>query len=188
MIGSLALVLLLATEPETTTLPRHPEVRDRQGEQSERGDPPGAVTDYLFNKELSATDDPAFILNAVVGARQGAMDARRAGGVLQSGPLRAAAQKIGQQNEDTTRALEVLARKKGWRLPERTAKNGSLAPDHPARAGADFIINQIAYHEATLQQFRAQLAGKGDAELKRALRTAMPGYQRNLELLLTVKP
>ncbi len=190
MIGSVALVLLLATEPPTTTLPRHPEVpREQPAGQNQSADRPGAVADYLFDKRLSATDDPAFILNAVVGTRQGAMDARDASGALASAALRAAAQKIGKQNEDTARALEGLARKKGWRLPDRTTKDGSVqATRNSVRAGADFIVNQIAFHEATLDQFRAQLAGQGDAELKRTLRAAVPGYQRNLDLLLTLKP
>jgi hypothetical protein len=37
-------------------------------------------------------------------------------------------------------------------------------------------------------QFRAQLAGNGDADLKHALREALPGYEKNLQLLLTLKP
>ena len=161
----------------------------RPAEQTESRDPPGAVTDYLFNKPLSATDDPAFIMNAVVGARQGVLDAKNAAGELHSAALRDAAGRIGKHNEETSRALETLAKKKGWHLPERVSADGSVASNRVStRAGADFIINQIAFHETTLDQFRAQIAGKGDAELKRTLRTALPGYQRNLELLLTLKP
>jgi hypothetical protein len=190
MIGSVALVLLLATEPATTTLPRQPDVpRDRPVEQTGSRESPGAVTDYLFDKPLSATDDPAFIANALVGVRQGVLDARDAGGTLQSASLRAAAEKIGKQNEATARVLEALARKKGWHLPERVTQDGALRAAHDTpRASADFIINQIAFHQATLEQFRAQLGGKGDAELKRAVSSALPGYRRNLELLLTLKP
>ena len=55
------------------------------------------------------------------------------------------------------------------------------------RTNADFIVNQIAHHESTVDQFRAQIGGKGDAELKRVLRDALPGYQKNLELLLGLK-
>jgi hypothetical protein len=187
---SVALVLLFTTEQPTTTLPRQSDApRERPAEQSERRDPPGAVTDYLFDKPLTATDDPAFISNVVVGTRQGAIDARDAGQSLTSDQLRAAAAKISKQNEETTRALEVLAKKRGWRLPEHTTKEGSVQTVRTSpRDNADFIINQIAFHESTLDQFRAQLAGKGDQELKRTLRAAVPGYQRNLELLFTLKP
>ncbi len=190
MIESVALVLLLATEPATTTLPRRPEGSGaRSVGQIESQDSPGAVTDYLFDKPLSATDDPAFIVNALVGVRQGVLDARDAGGTLQPASLRGAAEKIGRQNDDTARALEALARQKGWRLPARVTQDGALpAAQNSPRARADFIINQIAFHQAMVEQFRAQLGGKGDADLKRALRTALPGYQRNLELLLTLKP
>jgi predicted outer membrane protein len=197
MMSSVALVLLWATEaePPTTTMPRRYDVptseaprENRPAEQTEGRDHPGAVTDYLFDRPLTATDDPAFITSVVVGTRQGALAAREAGSALQSAPLREAAEKIGRQNEDTARALETLARKKGWTLPERTAGSGMVARSSPARVNADFIINQIAFHEATVDQFRAQIAGDGDAELKRALRSALPGYQRNLELLLTLKP
>jgi hypothetical protein len=37
-------------------------------------------------------------------------------------------------------------------------------------------------------QYRAQIAGKGDADLKRALKDALPGYEKNRDLLLTLKP
>jgi hypothetical protein len=36
--------------------------------------------------------------------------------------------------------------------------------------------------------YRAQLAGKGDAELKRALRETLPGYEKNLRMLLELPP
>lgn len=190
MMASVALVLLLANPPEQTTLPRHPEVpRDRNAEQNESRDLPGQPADYLFNKPLVATDDPAFVTSVVGGTRQGAIDARNAGRDIASANVRAAAQKIGAQNEATSRALESLARKKGWHLPERTTAEGSTATNrNTPRGSADFIINQIAFHEQTLDQFRAQLGGKGDADLKRELRKALPGYQKNLELLLTLKP
>jgi hypothetical protein len=38
-----------------------------------------------------------------------------------------------------------------------------------------------------VDQFRAQIGGKGDPELRRALREALPGYQKNLEMLLGLK-
>jgi hypothetical protein len=52
---------------------------------------------------------------------------------------------------------------------------------------ADFIVNQIRLHQTTIAQFRAQSAGNGDAELRRVLREALPGYQKNLEMLLGLK-
>ena len=39
-----------------------------------------------------------------------------------------------------------------------------------------------------MAQYRAQIAGKGDPDLKRELKQALPGYERNLELLLKLKP
>ena len=43
---------------------------------------------------------------------------------------------------------------------------------------------EIATHQATIAQYRAQLGGAGNAQLERALRKTLPGYQENLELLL----
>jgi hypothetical protein len=57
----------------------------------------------------------------------------------------------------------------------------------PVRMSADFIVNQIRLHQTTIAQFRAQAAGQGDAELRRVLREALPGYQKNLEMLLGLK-
>ena len=56
-----------------------------------------------------------------------------------------------------------------------------------ARTSAIFIINQIACHENLVATFRAQIAGKGDAQLKRELRAALPGYQQNLQMLPGLK-
>ena len=88
----------------------------------------------------------------------------------------------------TLEHLEAIAGRKGWRLPQgNPVRTGTVPVTSATRTSADFIINQIATHESTIDQFRAQLAGKGDAELKRALRDAVPGYQKNLEMLLGLK-
>jgi uncharacterized protein DUF4142 len=125
----------------------------------------------------------------VQSARQGVVDAHNAAGELGNAELRAAAQKIGAQNEATSRRLEKIAGAKGWRLPDPNPQHSASMPGTTAtRANANFIVNQISYHQYTVAQYRAQLAGKGDADLKRALREALPGYQKNLDLLLTLKP
>ena len=56
-----------------------------------------------------------------------------------------------------------------------------------SRTAANFIKQQISFHENTVAQFRAQLNGNGDQDLKRELREALPGYEQNLELLLRLK-
>ena len=67
MLATLSLVLLLAEPAGQTTMPRH-------------ADPPAAETppaevrrptDPLYDKPITATDDPAFVLVAVENARQG---------------------------------------------------------------------------------------------------------------------
>jgi predicted outer membrane protein len=191
---SFAVLLLLASSPsppaEGTTMPRHPdpELAERQ---AQRG---GVPTDPWFDREQVATDDPAFVLAAIESARQGVVDSRNAASELGSAELRAAAEKIHQQNAAMTHKLEQLADAKGWRLPQPNPVRTSTFDEGDARRGAgvrtnaNFILNQISYHENTLGHYRAQIAGKGDADLKRMLRQAMPGYQKNLELLLTLKP
>jgi hypothetical protein len=184
IIATLSLVALLAEPAVQPTLPRH-------------ADPPAAETpsadirrptDPLYDKPIAATDDPAFMLTAVENARQGLMDARAAEAGLPTPELRAAAGKIGKHQKATLEKLEALAKVKGWRLPEgNPARTGTVPVSGAARTSADFIINQIAYHETTITQYRAQLGGKGDSDLKRALRDAVPGYQKNLEILLGLK-
>ena len=99
-----------------------------------------------------------------------------------------------KQNQQTAQRLEKLANAKGWRLPQanpgREGSQLSPADGHvgEARANANFIVNQITVHQVTLAQYQAQIAGKGDAELKRVLRDSLPGYRANLEMLLTLKP
>jgi len=185
MLNAMALMIFLAEAPATTTLPRHPDP-DPVTQQSSR---PGEPTDPWFDREHGATDDAAFILGAVESARQGAVDARSAAGGLKNPQLRDAASRIQKLNETTARQLEQLAGTKGWRLPEDNPGRTSTLPgaDTP-RANANFILSQISYHENTIEQYRAQLSGSGDPQLKRTLKGAVSGYQKNLDLLLTLKP
>jgi hypothetical protein len=177
-----ALALLLALNDTTaTTLPRQSDVVPAEERPSGQEHP----TDPLFDRQYVATDDPAFVLLAVESARQGIMDAKSAQGVLRDAQLVAAAAKIRKQNEATYRRLEEIAKGKGWRLPADNPQRAStLQTAGESRTAANFIVSQIATHQATIAQFRAQLGGKGDGELKRALRETLPGYQENLDLLL----
>jgi hypothetical protein len=186
MTVSFALVLLFANAPgEQTTLPRQ---RDPVATQQQAPQQQGTPTDPLFDREFVATDEPSFVLGAIENARQAEVDARTAAEALSQPSLREAATKIGRQNESTRLKLEKLAQRKGWRVPETIAdRTATFARGSDARTGANFIVQQISVHETTLAQFRAQLNGKGDAELKRAVREALPGYQQNLELLLSLK-
>jgi hypothetical protein len=180
MLATLSLVVFLA-QP---TLPRHadPPAADTPSPEQRR------PTDPLYDKPIGATDDGAFVLTTVESVRQGVIDSRAAESGLPTPELRAAAAKIGQQQQATLDKLEALAKAKGWRLPQGNPLRTNTVPVSSAsRTSADFIINQIAYHQSTLDQFRAQLGGKGDAELRRALREAVPGYQKNLEMLLGLK-
>ena len=180
MIETLALLFVLS-DVSTPTLPRHGDVVPVDERPSGQEHP----TDPLFDREYVATDDPAFVLLAVESARQGIMDARSAQGVLRNAYLVAAAERIRRQNESAYQRLEALAKDKGWRLPADNPQRGStFQTGSEARTAANFIVSQIATHQATIAQFRAQLGGKGDAQLKRALRDTLPGYQENLDLLL----
>lgn len=184
MLATLALVALLADTAGQTTLPRHVDPPAADTPPAEQRRP----TDPLYDKPIAATDDPAFVLTAVENARQGVMDARAAESGLATPELRAAAATIGRQQTETLERLEGIAKKKGWRLPQgNPVRTGTVPVSSQARTSADFIINQIAHHQSIVEQFRAQLGGHGDAELKRALRDALPGYQKNLEMLLGLK-
>ncbi|HUQ11100.1 MAG TPA: DUF4142 domain-containing protein [Steroidobacteraceae bacterium] len=177
-------MVLLADPSGQTTLPRHADPPAADTPPAEERRP----TDPLFDRPITATDDPAFVLTAVENARQGVMDARAAEAGLATPELRAAAAKIGKQQAETLHRLEGIAKKKGWRLPQgNPVRTGTVPVNSAARTSADFIVNQIAHHESIVDQFRAQMSGKGDAELKRALRDALPGYQKNLEMLLGLK-
>lgn len=187
MIGSIALVLLYASAPaDEVSLPRQRDANPVEQRPVQQEQP----TDPLFAKPQIATDDPAFVLGAIESTRQGAAEARAAGQVLGQPQLRDAAAKIARQNESVRQLLEALAKRKGWRLPATNPDRATTFPDSEsgaARYGANFIIHQISYHENTLAQYRAQLSGSGDVDLKRALRETLPGYQKNLELLLRLK-
>jgi hypothetical protein len=185
MLSTVALLLLANAPADQTTLPRHPDP-DPVEHQAQRD---GTPTDPLFDHEFVATDDPAFILSAVENVRQGSLDAEAAARSLDKPELVAAARKIGAQNEATSRRLERLASARGWRLPQdNPARATSVSSAAGVRTNANFILNQISFHENTVAQYRAQIAGKGDAELKRALRESLPGYQQNLDLLLRLRP
>lgn len=174
MIDLLAAMFLAAAEPQKeVTLPRQldPQLLEKPEDQP-----------------VVATDDPAFIVAAVEAARQSGIDARGVQKGLATAPLRDTAASINRQNEATLNALETLAQRKGWRLPEKNPMRASTLPAAgPHRTGANFIRSQISAHRQTLRQFRAQIAGKGDPDLKRALQDAMPGYEKNLQRLLEAK-
>jgi hypothetical protein len=180
MIEALALLLVLS-DASTPTLPRHGDVVPVEERPSGQEHP----TDPLFDRDYVATDDPAFVLLAVESARQGILDARSAQDVLRDAHLVDAAARIRKQNEVTYQRLEALSKAKGWRLPaDNPQRAPTLRTAGEARTAANFIVGQIATHQATIAQYRAQLGGKGDAQLKRALRETLPGYQENLDLLL----
>lgn len=185
MIGALTVLAMLAAEPAgQTTMPRR---ADTPGEHSP-SQHEGLPADPLFDKPLTATDDAAFVRAAVESGRQGVMDARAAESGLSTPELRAAAAKIGRQQERTLDRLEALARKKGWDLPQSNpVRSGTVPVNSPVRTSADFIIHEIARHQATIESFRAQAGGQGDADLRRLLREAVPGHQQNLEMLLGLK-
>ena len=185
MLATLSLVLLLAESPAQTTLPRHPDPPAAETPSAEQRRP----TDPLYDRPMEATDDAAFVLSAVESARQGVTDSRAAAAGLATPQLRAAAEKIGAQQKATLARLESLAKARGWRLPEGNPdRTNTVAVSSGTRTSADFIIHQIAAHQSTLDQFRAQLKDAGgDAELRRTLRVALPGYQKNLEMLLGLK-
>lgn len=185
MLEALTLVLMLAESPAgQTTLPRQPEPPAANAPPADQARP----TDPLFDRPYEATDDAAFVLNAVESVRQGVADARAAETGLPTPALRSAAASIGKQQQATLQKLESLAKAKGWRLPEgNPARTNTVPVSGAVRTSADFIVHQIAFHENTLAQYRAQLSGKGDAELRRVLRGELPGYQKNLEMLLGLK-
>ncbi len=178
MIETLALILLLASEDATTNLRAILPPGERPAGQENPTDP-------LFDRKLVATDDAAFVSSAIESCRQGLVEARLAAQRLVKADLRAAAGKIARENDATCTELEKLAAARGWRIPDDHAqREEAVLVAAPARTAADFIITQIAFHEATIAQFRAQLDGDGDAALKRTLSTAVPRYQANLGLLL----
>jgi hypothetical protein len=177
MFATVALLLLFASDPQQEL--KHDVPTPKQQ---------GTPTDPLFDKAYVATDEPAFVLSVIESARQGELDARSAAEKLSEPDLRDAAARIGRQNGATRTRLEILAKAKGWRTP---ATNPDRAPTLPvgndSRTAANFVVQQISFHENTVAQFRAQLNGSGDPDLKRELREALPGYEKNLELLLRVK-
>jgi hypothetical protein len=177
MFATVALILLFAADPQE-------ELKHDVPQRKQQGTP----TDPLFDKAHVATDEPAFVLSVIESTRQGELDARLAAEELGKPELREAAKRIGRLNGSTRARLEVLAKSKGWRLPEKNPDRASTMPvGNDSRTGANFIMQQISFHESTVAQFRAQLNGSGDQDLKRELRNALPGSEKNLELLLHLK-
>jgi hypothetical protein len=185
MITLTIAMLLAGASVDQTTLPRHPDPDPVRQQETREGTP----TDPLFDRALVATDDPAFVLKAVASARQGLADAQ-ALGTDATPALRDAATKIEKHERATTGKLEALAKRKGSRLPDENPNRAPtlMAGDGPARTRANYLMNQIASHQATVDQYRAQIAGTGDAELKPTLRTALTGYEENLRTLLQIEP
>jgi len=178
MYTTVALVLLFANSPQDESRKDVPQPQQQ-----------GTPTDPLFDKAYVATDEPAFVLSVIESTRQGELDARGAAETLSKPELRDAATRIGRQNGTTRARLEVLAKAKGWRTPAKNPDRASTLPvGKESRTAANFIVQQISFHENTVAQFRAQLNGSGDQDLKRELREALPGYQKNLELLLHLQP
>jgi hypothetical protein len=185
MISYAISLLLAGAAVEQTTLPRQPDSAQGEQQRARTGDP----TDPLFDRAFVATDDQAFVVAALENSRQGSIEAQKAQELIQLPQLREAAAKIGAANDSATRSLESIAKRKGWRLPETNSQRvATLAASPKARVNADFIIGQLSWHQATIDQYRAQIAGKGDPELKRALRAVLPHYEQNRELLLQLKP
>jgi hypothetical protein len=177
MITLTALLLFATAEESATTLPRQREPA-----------PMEQTADPLYDGKHVATDDPAFVLTAIESGRQGVVDAGALGEAA-TPALKEAAARIESQNRATTDKLEALAKRKGWRLPDDNPNRAStVKTGTPARSRANFVMHQIAWHQATVEQFRAQIAGKGDAELKKTLRAALPGYEKNLQALLALEP
>jgi hypothetical protein len=185
MFGAITVVALLAADPAgQTTMPRQAEAPKQHAPSQREGMP----ADPLFDKPLTATDDAAFVRAAVESGRQGVMDARAAESALSTPELRAAAVKIGRLQERTLDQFEALASRKGWELPPGNPMRGGTVPvSSPTRTSADFIIHEIARHQAIIEQFRAQRSAKGDPELRRVIDEAMPAYRKNLEMLLGLK-
>lgn len=186
MLTTLAFLVLAANPAaEQTTIPRQQDTQPYQAQDPAQGKP----TDPLFDRKLVATDDQTFVRAAVENNRQGAYDARMAARDMKGNALGDTANAIGTLNETTARKLETLAKRKGWDLPkDNLGRQGSQPEAGPARARANFIQSQIRLHESTVAQYKAQIAGKGDAELKSTLKEALPGYERNLQRLLTTRP
>jgi hypothetical protein len=177
MIATFALVLLFASDPQQELKQDVPQPKQQ-----------GTPTDPLFDKPYVATDEPAFVLSVIESARQGEVDARSAADTLSKPELRDAAARIARQNSVTRARLELLAKSKRWQMPAKNPERAATLPaGNEVRTDANFIVQQISFHEATVAQMRAQLDGHGDLDLKRELREALPGYQKNLDLLLHLK-
>src|SRR5690348_16294044 len=108
MLTTLSLVFLLAEGQVTMPRQLDPQVPAKTAADREQ------TTDPLFDRPLQATDDPTFVLAAVESVRQGVIDARAGQAGLPTPELRAAAEKIGEQQRMTLDRLESVAKSKGW--------------------------------------------------------------------------
>ena len=115
MYTTLVLLLMFAGDD-----PRHPANHDAPQPQQQ-----GEPTDPLFDKPYVPTDEPAFVLSVIETTRQGEVEARSAAETLNNPDLRDAATRIGRQNGATRARLEMLARSKGWRMPEKNPDRAS---------------------------------------------------------------
>jgi hypothetical protein len=160
-----------------TTLPRH---RDADPVEQQRAPAEAQPTDPYFDRKFVATDDAAFVLSAVESARQSALDASTAETALRNSALRDAAKMISRHNEETRARLESIAKRKGWRLPDHNPDRATSLPKAgQTRAAANFIVNQISFHENTVRAVR------GAARRQSAMRTSsancgasLPGFRK----------
>jgi hypothetical protein len=188
MLETIAIALTVGVLLADTTGQQKSQPRQLEPPGQQQKGVAGTPTDPLFDRQMVATDDPTFIRNAIETSRQGVFDARAATTGL-TPPLRGAAESIELQYGATLDKLQRLAQRKGWPLPNDIPERAPTVQKASAvRMNADFIVSQIAVHEETLRQYRAQIAGTKDAELKRTLRDAIAGYEKNRDLLLTLNP
>ena len=131
MYATVALILLFATDPQQELKHDVPQPRQQ-----------GTPTDPLFDKAYVATDEPAFVLSVIESTRQGEVDARIAAEELGKPELRDAAKRIGRLNGSTRARLEVLAKSKGWRLPEKNPDRASHV------AGGQRFTHRCEFHHA----------------------------------------
>ncbi len=182
----LALVLLFANAAQET--PTMPPSRDARAEQTPAQQ--GTPTDPLF-------DRPAHRERRTGVRAQRHREPRGRVSSMRAEPPRCCAsrscekrrRRIVRQNESTRAEARGIGETQGMAsCPSRIRIVQSGLPSAgEARMGANFIVQQISFHETTVAQFRAQMNGKSDAELRRALRESLPGYQQNLDLLLQLK-
>ena len=158
----------------------------------------GTPTDPYFDRGYVATDDPAFML---AGGRERAPGrdrcAQRGARPLDNAELRR------RRGEDRRAERGHVAQARAGCQPPRAGACRSPIPRATSSVNGSSMATTMAstrcapmrtssctrsrFMRTRVAQYRAQIAGKGDADLKRALREAVPGYQRNLERLLSAQ-